>query len=188
MLAHPGATVAGLRELAKPFPRPTDFDIDSWIVRLTHPRYAERERAARELTRHFEIAEPAMREVLASTKSPEMDTRLRRILDRHTDPIMDADELRLTRAVAILERIGTPGARKELMRLARGGGQPAERAVDALVRVQVRDKGRTVAPMGVIVQDGRAGRAEGLRGWYFGSTTPDCEPSRTAVSSYSSNR
>jgi WD40 repeat protein len=165
MLAHPGATVAGLRELAKPFPRPTDFDIDSWIVRLTHPRYAQRERAARELNRHFEIAEPAMREVLASTRSGEMDVRLRRILDGHTDPIMDADVLRLNRAVAILERIATPEARKELMRLARGGGEPAERAVDALVRVQERDKGRTAAPMGVIVRDGRAGPAQGFRGW-----------------------
>jgi WD40 repeat protein len=166
MLAHPSAAIAGLRDLAKPFPRPTDFDIDSWIVRLTHPRYVERERAARELTRHFEVAEPAMREVLASTKSPEMDVRLRRILERHTDPITDADELRLSRAVAILERIATPEARKELMRLARGGGQPAERAVDALVRIGERGKGRTVlGPMGVIVSEPRAATGEGFRGW-----------------------
>jgi len=165
MLAHPSATVECLRHLAKPFPRPTDLDIDTWIVRLTHARYAERERAARELTQHFEVAEPAMREVLATTRSPEMDVRLRRILDRHTDPILDADELRLNRAVAILERIGTPEARKELMRLARGGGQPAERAVDALVRVQEREKSRTASPMGVVVRDGRAQWAEGFRGW-----------------------
>ena len=110
MLAHPTATVAAIRDLARPFPRPTDFDIDSWIVRLTHPRHIERERAARELTRHFEVAESAMREVLASTRSLEMEDRLRRILDRHTDPFADADELRLMRAAAILERIGTPEA------------------------------------------------------------------------------
>ena len=150
LLAFPTATVAALRDLARPFPRPTDFDIDSWIVRLTHPRHIERERAAHELTRHFEVAETAMREVLASTRSLEMEERLRRILDRRTDPIADADELRLTRAAAILERIGTPDAKKELFRLARGGGQPADRAADALVRMREREKGwATLRPMGV---------------------------------------
>jgi WD40 repeat protein len=148
MLAHPTATVAALRELAKPFPRPTDFDIDAWIVRLTHSRHIERERAARELTRHFEVAESAMRDVLASTRSLEMEERLRRILDRRTDPVGDADDLRLMRAAAILERIGTPEATKELFRLARGGGQAAERAADGLVRMKERKKEwATLAPL-----------------------------------------
>ena len=148
MLAQPAATVAALRELAKPFATPTDLEIDALILRLAHSRHIERERAARELTRHFALAEAAMREVLASTRSLEMEERLRRILDRHTDPVADADELRLMRAAAILERIGTPEARKELFRLARGGGRPAERAADALVRTKEREKGwATLGPM-----------------------------------------
>jgi hypothetical protein len=61
--------------------------------------------------------------------------------------------VRLVRAVTILERIGSSEAMKLWFRIARGGGVPAERATDALVRMKDREKLRPAnQPQRTIVQ------------------------------------
>ena len=134
-LDDPAVTLRWLDAHLRPLERPTDYDIDLWLAKLAHPRYGEREEATRQLVRHFDVAGPAVTGLLAATKSPEVEHRLRMVIDRHANLGGDGEVVRLVRAVAILERIDSADARKLLLRLARGGGIPAERAKAALRRL-----------------------------------------------------
>jgi hypothetical protein len=133
MLAHPAAATGWLGERLRAIPHPTEYDIDLWLARLSHRRDAVREEAARQLARHFDVSEGPMREVLAVTRSLEVETRLRALLDSQTRG-GDAEAARLVRLVAVLERMRTPKARELLFRIARGAGVPSVRATDALER------------------------------------------------------
>jgi hypothetical protein len=134
-LDDPAVTLRWLDAHLWPLERPTDYDIDLWLAKLAHPRYGEREEATRQLVRHLDVAGPAVTGLLAATKSPEVEHRLRMVIDRHANLGGDGEVVRLVRAVAILERIDSADARKLLLRLARGGGIPAERAKAALRRL-----------------------------------------------------
>jgi HEAT repeat protein len=94
---------------------------------LDHQRFAVREKATRELERLGPVAEPALRNALQKTHSPEVRTRVTAILARQkaTTPLAgSAEELRTVRSVQVLEYIGSAGARDVLQSLAGG----AERA------------------------------------------------------------
>jgi WD40 repeat protein len=138
ILAHPAAALTELSRRVRALPQPTEFEIDEWLAKLSHPRYAVREEATRQLIRHLDVTEGPVREYLRFTKSPEVEDRLRRVLDSGGGINRDAEVTRLVQVIGLLERIGTPEARRLLMRVARGGGVPAERAADALVRIQDR--------------------------------------------------
>jgi WD40 repeat protein len=141
-LTRPADSIAWLKDRLRPIPHPTEYDIDLWLARLAHRRFAVREEATRLLARHFDVAEGPIREVLAVTKSPEIEHRLRGLLASQTHGA-DAESVRLNRLVVILERIGTADARELLFRSARGAGVPAVRATDALERLRA---GRDTVP------------------------------------------
>lgn len=138
LLAHPNEALAGLTRRVRALPRPTALEIDQWMARLSHPRYAVRELATRLLVRHFDVTEGPVREYLAFTKNPEVEHRLRVVLDSQTGIGRDAEVLRLLQIVGVLERIGTPAAREVLAKVAAGGGLPASRATAALDRLRDR--------------------------------------------------
>lgn len=143
-LDDPAATLRWLDANLRPLPRPTGFEIDWWLAKLAHPKFAEREEATRQLVRHFDVAGRAVAEMLAATRSPEVEHRLRMIIDRQAGLGGDGAVVRLVRLVTILERMGASDANRLLLRIARGGGVPAERAADALVRIQEREKAAPV--------------------------------------------
>src|SRR5205823_14578175 len=91
-----------------------DLDSDHAIVR---------DKASRELERLGELAEPALRQARAGQPSPELCRRVDRFLEGLRCPVTDPERLRALRAVAALEHIGSPGARRLLADLAKGAPQ-----------------------------------------------------------------
>jgi RNA polymerase sigma factor (sigma-70 family) len=88
-----------------------------------------RESATRELRKLGPAIEPTLRQVLEETKSAEVKRRVKEIL-AGLSPAKDTEGLRERRAVAALERMGTPEAR-ELLRTLAGGAADAPLTRDA---------------------------------------------------------
>ncbi|MGH7226650.1 MAG: hypothetical protein ACRELF_25825, partial [Gemmataceae bacterium] len=106
-----------------------DLDSDS---------FSTREAATRDLTRLLYRAEPLLRRALDNKPSLEMRRRIEAILAKPRLPL--AEDLRALRAIAVLERIGTPEARRILEKLAGGAVSPETRAAQAaLQRLKHRD-------------------------------------------------
>jgi sugar lactone lactonase YvrE len=112
----------------------SDLDADDFGVR---------ERAERALAEAGRAAEPEMRRALAGNPSPEAAHRLRRVLrdfpDQEPDAERDLERLRLGRAIEVLERVGTPEARRVLEGLAERSPDPdlrreARGSLDRLAR------------------------------------------------------
>jgi hypothetical protein len=87
------------------------------IDELDHPHFAVRERAHAELARLGHGAEQALRRALKGNPSEEVRRRVERLLARLTPGPLSATYLPRSRALAALERAGTPEAR-ELLRQA----------------------------------------------------------------------
>jgi HEAT repeat protein len=120
LVALPDRAVAYLRNR---FPRPPAADdqrIRTLLSQLDDERFTTRERAAKELAKFGESAEPQLRAQLAETKSPEVAQRLEVLLQSVTESIGDAESLRALRSLEVLERIATPEARAALEELAGG--------------------------------------------------------------------
>jgi hypothetical protein len=90
------------------------------VRQLDHDRFAVREQATAELTKLGHAARPALRAALAAKPSAEARQRIERLLEK-TIGLPDAGEpLRIGRALAALERKGTPEAKRLLKDLAAG--------------------------------------------------------------------
>jgi hypothetical protein len=81
-----------------------------------------REAATKALADLGERAAPAMRNALADKSPPETRKRLEDLLKRVETKTLSAEELRVWRAIDVLERLATPEARQVLRTLA--GGAP----------------------------------------------------------------
>jgi hypothetical protein len=117
LLAFPDDAVALLKERLSA----TDAaaDIARQIRRLDADALAEREAATRELAQFGDRAVEALRKALAADPSAEARRRLEFLSDDLAAETRAA-EIRPTRAVEVLERIGTPAARTLLETLAKG--------------------------------------------------------------------
>jgi len=140
LLAHPRVALANLANRVYGLAAPSAEQIDRWLAQLSDPRFGVREQASRSLSLHLDLTEPAIREVLAVSRSPEVRQRLEAVLASRGQLETAGEVARLIRVVGILERIGTPEAGKLLVRVARGSGPSAKRAEDALVRLRDRAK------------------------------------------------
>jgi hypothetical protein len=111
--------------------------IDKLVGDLDHPRFAEREKAAKELGMLGRMTESALKKKLASKPSPEVTMRIEKLLADFKSVRPTVDQLRESRAVEILERIGTNQATDFLRKLASGTeGAPLTRlATEAVNRV-----------------------------------------------------
>ncbi len=87
---------------------------------LDSDRFRVREQATRELEKGGEFAASALRRALQRQPSLEVRRRAEQLLEKLEDAALSGDELRASRALQVLEHIGTPGARKVLETLARG--------------------------------------------------------------------
>ncbi|MBI1914624.1 MAG: sigma-70 family RNA polymerase sigma factor [Planctomycetes bacterium] len=90
------------------------------LADLESGRFAVRAKAQAELEELGDLAVPALRQALANKPSLEMRQRVQAVLDRLREPLARPEVLRPLRAVAVLEDIGTPSARKLLEGLASG--------------------------------------------------------------------
>ncbi len=79
-----------------------------------------REKAQRELEELGELAEPSLRQTMASKPTRELHRRVQALLERLRGPVTRTETLRSLRAVAVLEDIGTPVARRLLEDLVKG--------------------------------------------------------------------
>ncbi|HYT88357.1 MAG TPA: hypothetical protein VEL76_06525, partial [Gemmataceae bacterium] len=137
----PEQTTAWLAKQLRPAVGVAKDTIRRLLVDLDSKEFAVREKATRELLRHGEVAEFALRELLAGQPSLEVRRRAEGILAKLEErsikppPIPSGEALRQLRALEILERLGTPTARRILERLAQGALEaPLTREARAALR------------------------------------------------------
>jgi hypothetical protein len=139
LIGSPGPAVAFLREqLGRP-PKegPT---IAQLIADLDSDQFPVREQAQRELAKRDDLAEPALRQTLKEHPSLEARRRIEQVLEEMRVQTPSKEPLQETRAIEVLEHIGTAEAREILRTLARGGGEArlAKGAYAALERLSRR--------------------------------------------------
>jgi hypothetical protein len=126
LAARPDAAVGLIRDRLRPAaarPAPTPPDVPALVRKLDAPAFADREAAGRDLQALGWQIEPDLRKALRETSSAEVRDRLERILARLGRPT--AEDVQHTRAVEVLERIGSAAAAAVLDELA--AGDPAAR-------------------------------------------------------------
>jgi WD40 repeat protein len=121
------------RELLVPLPEPAR--ITRLIADLDSPRYAVREKAGQELEAIGVMVIDGLREARKRKVSPEQAERIDALLAKIDSPKPAPDRLRASRAVAVLEMIGTPTARDVLRQVA-AGPAPAPRTKEAKVTLE----------------------------------------------------
>lgn len=121
---RPDVALKLVREHVKPAPapaKPTAEQIAAWIAALDAPAFAAREDAMKELKRLGKSVEKDLKKALEATPSAEVKERIEKLLGLVLKPA--AANPTESRAVELLERIGTAEAKAELTKLA--GGDPA---------------------------------------------------------------
>jgi hypothetical protein len=117
---------------------PQDAEVRELIRKLDSTRFKEREAAARRLAALGRAAEGPLRQALKGGPTPEQRRRIEALLaPLAPSPRPQGKDLRAVRAVAVLEGIDTPAARKLLRRWSERSGEPwlADEAARALTRL-----------------------------------------------------
>jgi outer membrane protein assembly factor BamB len=138
LMADPKAAARLFRAHLSPAVGPPTDRVAKLIAQLDAPKFADREAAMRGLADLGPLARPAVRDALARGPSAEAADRLRKLLDVPVGKPSPA-EVRVARAVQVLEAAGTPEARALLAEWAGGARGPAlteaaRRAVERLDR------------------------------------------------------
>jgi hypothetical protein len=139
----PDQVVAFLGGRLKPTPPVEAGKIDGLVKDLDSSKFRVRQKASDELEKLGELAEPALRQALAAQPSLEALRRVQRLLDKLAGGApLSADQVRLVRAVEVLEQVATRAARQVLTTLGGGaaGALPTREARAALERLE--QKGR----------------------------------------------
>jgi WD40 repeat protein len=120
LASAPKQTTPFLAERVKPAAPPDVKKINQWITDLDSDNFKTRAVAAEELEKLGELAIPSLEKVLVSQSPVEMIRRAQAILEKLTTGALNAEQVRIVRAVEVLERLGTAEARKVLETLAQG--------------------------------------------------------------------
>lgn len=125
--AHPEAAVALVRANLPPARgRPaTAAEIEKWIADLDHDEFDRREQAGKALAEVGKAAAPALTAALQGQPTPEKKRRAEELLQALRTTGAGAEMVRPTRALELLERLGTPAARQLLRDLAQGNPDAA---------------------------------------------------------------
>jgi RNA polymerase sigma factor (sigma-70 family) len=134
----PGTTLAWFRKHLPPIPKADNEQLAQLLKQLDDDRFAVREAAEAGLTDLAEGAAPALRQALDGKLSAEVRRRVTRLLEQ-LDEVKMPTQLRSLRAIEVLERMGTPEARKLLEDVAKGVSearqtQEAKASLDRLTR------------------------------------------------------
>jgi hypothetical protein len=132
LAASPAQAIPFLEKRLRPVPAPDPRRLADWLAGLDSEEFAVRERAARELRRLGEVAEPFLQRALRGATSAEVRHRVRGLLDAVRAERLNpsAERLRAARAIEVLERVGDRSARRALASLA-GGAPEAQLTVEA---------------------------------------------------------
>jgi RNA polymerase sigma factor (sigma-70 family) len=137
LAGSPTEAVALLSERLKAPPVPTAADLDRIEKQLDAPDFEDREKASAELDAFGPNAVAMVKSRIKTTESAEVARRFGEFLKRHSGERASPLVLRGLRGVAVLEAIGSPEARKVLVRLAGNRGEPlGNEAADALARLE----------------------------------------------------
>lgn len=130
-------SAAYLRERLKPAAGVDEAALARLIADLDSDMFAVRDRASRELEALGELAAPSLRKALKREVSAEVVRRVEDLLARSNSTSLGADQLRVLRAVEVLERLGTPEAEAVLRTVAGGapGALGTVQAQEALERL-----------------------------------------------------
>jgi WD40 repeat protein len=113
-------TLVLLQERAKPAPPLDKQRVEELVAALESKQFNTREQAKAELIKIGERVAPAIDQVLAGNLPLENKRRLDELRQQVSGIVLKGERLRMHRAVEILERIGTPEARRLLQSLADG--------------------------------------------------------------------
>lgn len=116
----PAAAVRVLAARLEPVRKPAADTVRNLVEELTAPDYQVREAAQKRLTEIRDLAEDALTAVARQTGSAEQLERANQLLVKLRAAESDPTRVRLFRAVEVLERVGTPDARRVLGTLAAG--------------------------------------------------------------------
>jgi hypothetical protein len=138
--AAPEQTLPFLATSLQPVNPSNPVDVARLIDDLDSDQFSVREKASRELGQLGETVEDALRMARRGKISAEQARRIDQLLAQLAGPMLSSEQLRVTRAVAILEQIGGPQARKLLEELAGGaaGARLTQEAKASLARLHSR--------------------------------------------------
>ena len=128
-----------LKKHLRPAAAPDRWRIAQLINDLDDKQFAVREKAAEELEKLGQSAEPAAQKAFESHPSPEVRRRAEQLLQKLRGPITSPEMLRVSRSMMVLEQIGAPEAEAVLKELAKGDPEArltreAKAALDRLAK------------------------------------------------------
>ena len=137
LASSPKSATQFLAEKLKPAPPVDVTKLDQAILDLDSSNFAKRTKATSEIEKFGELAIPALNKVLAANPTVETRRRIEPILEKLITGALNAEEVRLVRAIEVLERVGTSEARNVLQALAQGapGALPTREAQKVLERL-----------------------------------------------------
>ena len=116
----PAKSLPMLRERMRPVPAVSQARIDRLLADLDDDDFAVRSKSTAALEELGEVAESSLRKVLRGSPSPEVRQRAEKLIAKVAAPVPPVEQLRLLRALATLEEIGTPDAHRLVKSLANG--------------------------------------------------------------------
>ncbi|MGH7224735.1 MAG: WD40 repeat domain-containing protein, partial [Gemmataceae bacterium] len=137
LIRAPRESVPFLKSRLHPAKLRSREQLDRWIQDLDADAFDVRQKAAAELEKLDELAEPALRRALANKPTLELRRRIEPMLAKLEAAIPSGDALRSLRAVRVLEHIDPAKARRLLRELAKGaeGASLTRAAQAALTRI-----------------------------------------------------
>jgi WD40 repeat protein len=143
LVAGRDVSVKFLAERVKPAREPDAKRARELIAALDANEFETREKARGELADYEAAAEPALSKALEGSPSAEQKASLEALLARLRDPRPAGEQLRATRAVQVLEYVGSPAAAEVLESLAKGsaGANLTRDAKSAAERLKLRRRG-----------------------------------------------
>jgi hypothetical protein len=120
MIGQPKDTVTLMAAKLKPVEQVDPALIEQMVKDLDSDNFTKRQKANKALEQLESQARPALEKIMANPPSAEARSRAKNLLERLDGPVGSPEDLRMIRAVEVLERIGTPEARDLLARLAKG--------------------------------------------------------------------
>jgi WD40 repeat protein len=139
LAAAPDQVLPLLRKQLQPVPPADPRRLARLIADLDDEQQAVRDKATAELSKQADLAEDLLRKALANPPSQEARRRLEKLLELVDGPTLPAEQMRVLRAIELLERIGTTPARQLLTTLAEGAPKArvtreAKTSLDRLVK------------------------------------------------------
>jgi WD40 repeat protein len=142
LAARPEEAVELLKKELAAVPRTDPARVERLVADLDSDEFAAREAAERELRRLGPAAQPALRKALEAGPSVEQRQRIDRLLEALESPAAVGEALRASRAVEVLEWVGTAEARRLLEELSHGApGAWLTEEADAARRRLAREPG-----------------------------------------------